>query len=200
MLLASPTARSAKRLEEVVAGSGGARSNGPGGGIEASTVHRMLQCVYGGRWGVVCARHAVPSSELSSLSPMPLFCAAASRYNPHKGSFTRNARNPLQADALVVDEASMLTTDLALSLLRAVRPPAHTTALGGGQHFDACHVVFVGDVDQLPSIGPSAVLAELLRSGVVPSTMLTRIFRQVSMRVDVTAAARANAIMFTIIR
>src|SRR5262249_3973948 len=71
---------------------------------------------------------------------------------------------PLEIDLLIVDEASMVDVVLMNQLLRAV--PA-----------TAC-VVLVGDVDQLPSVGPGTVLADLIGSGVVPVARLTEIFRQ----------------------
>jgi exodeoxyribonuclease V alpha subunit len=80
------------------------------------------------------------------------------------GGFGRDAANPIAADLLVVDEASMLDIVLARALLEAV-------PLGGT-------VVLVGDVDQLPSVGPGQVLADLIASEVAPVARLTEIFRQ----------------------
>jgi len=85
-------------------------------------------------------------------------------YAPEAGGFQHNAENPLEADLLVVDEASMLDIWLARDVLRALKPGAM--------------VVFVGDVDQLPSVGAGQVLADIINSGVVPVTRLTAIFRQ----------------------
>lgn len=85
-------------------------------------------------------------------------------FTPGAGRFARDPHNPLEGDMLVVDEASMLDIQLAYSLLRAV-PPTMT-------------LVLVGDQNQLPSVGPGNVLADILASGRVTSTALTRIFRQ----------------------
>ena len=85
-------------------------------------------------------------------------------FTPGAGRFARDPDNPLEGDMLVVDEASMLDIQLAYSLLRAV-PPTMT-------------LVLVGDQNQLPSVGPGNVLADILASGRVTSTALTRIFRQ----------------------
>src|SRR4029077_18163452 len=71
---------------------------------------------------------------------------------------------PLEADLVIVDEASMIDTVMAYSLLRAL--PA------------TCQLVFVGDVDQLPSVGPGSVLLDLIRSDAVPVVRLPHIFRQ----------------------
>jgi exodeoxyribonuclease V alpha subunit len=85
-------------------------------------------------------------------------------FDPALGGFKRDAANPLELDLLVVDEASMVDVVLMNQLARAV--PAH-----------AC-LVLVGDVDQLPSVGPGTVLADLIDSGTVPVVRLTEIFRQ----------------------
>lgn len=86
------------------------------------------------------------------------------KFDPEKGGFTHGANNPLNADLLVVDEASMLDNKLAAALLRAVH--AHT------------RVVFVGDVNQLPSVGAGDVLRNLIDSKRVAVTALTAVFRQ----------------------
>jgi exodeoxyribonuclease V alpha subunit len=87
-------------------------------------------------------------------------------FDPAQGGFARQRDNPLDADLVIVDEASMVDMSLMNQLLRAVPQ-------------GAC-VVLVGDVDQLPSVGPGMVLADLIDSGVVPVTRLTEIFRQAS--------------------
>lgn len=84
--------------------------------------------------------------------------------NPGTGRFERNAESPLEVDLLVVDEASMIDIRLAESLLVAVP--------------DAARIVLVGDVDQLPSVGPGAFLSDLISSAVVPVERLDVIFRQ----------------------
>ncbi|MEM9190073.1 MAG: ATP-dependent RecD-like DNA helicase [Myxococcota bacterium] len=85
-------------------------------------------------------------------------------WNPALGRFTRGSSNPLDADLVLIDEASMLDLRLADSLLRAVAP---STTL-----------VLVGDVDQLPPVSPGQVLREVIRSGVCPVVRLDRVFRQ----------------------
>jgi len=84
--------------------------------------------------------------------------------DPRSKTFARNRDNPLEATAIVVDEASMLDLSLADALLAAT--PA------------GARLVLVGDVDQLPSVGPGAVLRDIIDSGVVPTIRLTQIFRQ----------------------
>lgn len=85
-------------------------------------------------------------------------------WNPATSSWGRSKDDPIEADVVVLDEASMMHLDLALALVNAVSPDAT--------------LVFVGDADQLPPVGPGQVLRELLGSEVLPSVRLDRIFRQ----------------------
>ena len=86
------------------------------------------------------------------------------KYMPQTKSFDHNAENPIEADIVIVDESSMLDVELAADFIAAIRP--------------ATTVVFVGDIDQLPSVGPGNVLRDLIASGAVPCTKLDVIFRQ----------------------
>ncbi len=79
-------------------------------------------------------------------------------------TFERNEKNPLDADAVVVDEMSMVDTLLFESLLRAVKT--------------GCRLILVGDTDQLPAVGAGCVLQDLIDSGTVPVVQLTQVFRQ----------------------
>jgi exodeoxyribonuclease V alpha subunit len=99
-------------------------------------------------------------------------------WRPHEGAFSRNATNPLECDLLVVDEASMLDVRLAADLLAALAP--------------ATRLVLVGDVDQLPSVGPGRVLGDVIASGAVPTVRLTEIFRQAAESLIVTNAHRIH--------
>lgn len=85
-------------------------------------------------------------------------------FTPGHGGFARDRDTPLEGDLLVVDESSMLDVQLAEALVQAVPP--------------AMPLVFVGDQNQLPSVGPGNVLADLIASGRLPVTQLTEIFRQ----------------------
>jgi exodeoxyribonuclease V alpha subunit len=85
-------------------------------------------------------------------------------FNFKQGGFTRNEENPLICDVLIIDEASMIDTVLMHHLLKAV--PASTL------------LILVGDVFQLPSVGPGAILYDIIESGVVPVVILDEIFRQ----------------------
>jgi exodeoxyribonuclease V alpha subunit len=95
-------------------------------------------------------------------------------FDPALGGFKRDASNPLDLDLLVVDEASMVDVALMYQLVRAL--PGRTC------------LVLVGDVDQLPSVGPGAVLADVIASGAVPVVRLTTIFRQAGQSWIVRAA------------
>ncbi|OED35261.1 recombinase RecD [Chromatiales bacterium (ex Bugula neritina AB1)] len=80
------------------------------------------------------------------------------------GTFKHNEENPLDADFLIVDECSMLDISLSASLLKAVPP--------------GCQVLFIGDADQLPSVGAGNVLKDIISSGVIPCFRLLTVFRQ----------------------
>ncbi len=94
------------------------------------------------------------------------------------GGFHYNEEKKLRTQVLVVDEASMLDAQLFLSVLRAL--PL------------TCRLILVGDVNQLPSVGPGNVLGDLLSSGVVPSARLTHIFRQAQESFIIVNAHRIN--------
>lgn len=99
-------------------------------------------------------------------------------FNPQTRQFDRNREHPLSCDLLIVDEASMLDTVLAHHVLRAV--PDHG------------RLILVGDVDQLPSVGPGRVLGDLIRSEAVEVVRLTEIFRQAERSLIVVNAHRVN--------
>jgi exodeoxyribonuclease V alpha subunit len=127
-VLCAPTGRAAKRLAEST-------------GLEAATIHRLLEFLPDGRFG-------------------------------------RGRAKPLEGDLFIIDEASMIDAILMRQLLEAIP--------------DQGHVLLVGDVDQLPSVGPGRVLADLIDSGAVPVARLTEIFRQAAASRIVTAAHAIN--------
>lgn len=92
--------------------------------------------------------------------------------------FLRNEEEPLDADVVIVDEVSMMDIVLMNYFLRAVP--------------DGCRVVLVGDVDQLPAVGPGSVLKDILRSETVPVVRLTEVFRQAGESMIVVNAHRIN--------
>lgn len=96
-------------------------------------------------------------------------------FNPKDG-YKRNEENPLEGDALIVDECSMIDIVLMNSLMKAIP--------------SSMRVVFVGDIDQLPSVGAGNVLRDLIESDIIPVIRLTRIFRQAqSSRIVMSAHA-----------
>jgi len=99
-------------------------------------------------------------------------------WRPAEGMFGRNGQRPLDADLLVVDEASMLDVRLAADLVNALA--------------DGTRLVLVGDVDQLPSVGPGTVLRDVIASERVPTVCLTEIFRQAARSLIVTNAHRIH--------
>jgi exodeoxyribonuclease V alpha subunit len=98
--------------------------------------------------------------------------------DPKEGGFKRTEQHPLDCDLLVVDETSMVDVPLMRALLRAL--PAGAALL------------LVGDVDQLPSVGPGQVLADVIASGAVPVVRLAEVFRQAAASRIVTNAHRIN--------
>lgn len=99
-------------------------------------------------------------------------------YSPREDGFARGENNPLACGLLVVDEASMLDTMLMYHLMKAV--PLGST------------VVFVGDVNQLPSVGPGNVLKDVIASGAVSVVRLTEVFRQAAESEIIVNAHRIN--------
>ncbi|HYW83250.1 MAG TPA: AAA family ATPase, partial [Spirochaetia bacterium] len=100
-------------------------------------------------------------------------------WSPKTGGFTRDENAPLACDALILDEASMVDIVLFSRLVAAVPPSSR--------------LIMVGDSDQLPSVGPGNVLADLISSAVVPVSRLTEIFRQAGESSIVVNAHRINA-------
>jgi exodeoxyribonuclease V alpha subunit len=98
--------------------------------------------------------------------------------DPRRGDFKRGETNPLECELLVVDEASMVDVPLMASLMKALPPRAG--------------LILVGDVDQLPSVGPGQVLADIISAAVVPVGRLTEVFRQAAQSRIVVNAHRVN--------
>src|SRR5216684_3319457 len=98
--------------------------------------------------------------------------------DPKAGGFKRNNENPLDCDLLVVDETSMVDVMLMQALMKAVP--------------DDAALLIVGDIDQLPSVGPGQVLSDVLASGAVPVVRLTEVFRQAAHSRIITSAHQIN--------
>jgi exodeoxyribonuclease V alpha subunit len=98
--------------------------------------------------------------------------------DPRSGGFKRGSDNPLDCDLLVIDETSMVDVMLMQALMKAI---PHNAAL-----------LIVGDIDQLPSVGPGQVLADIIASGTVPVVRLTEVFRQAAQSKIITSAHQIN--------
>ncbi len=125
-------------------------------------------------------RAAKRLGELCSTEASTIHRLLETGFDPHSGRlvFSRNADDPLRADAVIVDETSMVDVPLMAALLSALQGD--------------CRLVLVGDPDQLPSVGPGNLFADLIRSGVVPTVRLTEIFRQAAQSAIVRSAHQVN--------
>ena len=101
------------------------------------------------------------------------------------GTFEHNEEHPLEGDVLIIDESSMVDIRLMSSLLKAVP--------------ENMRLILIGDVNQLPSVGPGTVLKDIIDSGVFPVVRLTKIFRQAAESHIVTNAHRINDGLFPVI-
>ena len=111
-------------------------------------------------------RAAKRLGELCGMEAYTIHRLLETQFDPGTGRlvFAHDESEPLKADAVIVDETSMVDITLMYGLLRALRPE--------------CRLILVGDPDQLPSVGPGNLFSDLIRSGVVPMVRLTEIFRQ----------------------
>lgn len=125
-------------------------------------------------------RAAKRLGELCNTDASTIHRLLETGFDPHTGKlvFTKNSYDPLKADAVIVDETSMVDVPLMAALLDALR--------------DDCRLVLVGDPDQLPSVGPGTLFADLIRSGVVPTVRLTEIFRQAAQSAIIRSAHLIN--------
>ena len=154
-------------------------TGGPGVG-KTTIVTSILTALRAKRLEVVlCAptgRAAKRLAEATGLNAKTIHRVLA--YDPKVHGFTHGPTNPLGADLVVVDETSMVDVVLMHQLLRAIP--------------DRAALLLVGDVDQLPSVGPGAVLSDLIASGCVPTVRLTEIFRQAATSQIIVNAHRIN--------
>ena len=125
-------------------------------------------------------RAAKRLGEVTGQEAQTIHRALGMSYNELTGqtAFKKNAQDPLEAHAVIVDEMSMVDIELMRSLLEALRPGSR--------------LVLVGDPDQLPSVGPGNVLGDMLRSGVVPTVSLTQVFRQAEQSAIIRSAHAVN--------
>ncbi len=154
-------------------------TGGPGTG-KTTTVRAVIELFQRGRREIKLAaptgRAARRLSETAKLPAETIHRLLG--YQPPLGRFGRNAANPVEADLVIVDEVSMLDVPLAAALLDAIAP-------------GTC-LLLVGDEDQLPSVGPGNVLADLIAAKALPVARLTEIFRQAGQSLIVSNAHRIN--------
>ena len=138
--------------------------------ILAAKGARLLLCAPTGR----AARRMTETSGFEARTIHRLL-----EVDPSSGGFRRDAEHPVDCDLLVVDEASMVDVPLMHALVKAVP--------------DRAALLIVGDIDQLPSVGPGQVLADIIGSGAVPVVRLTEVFRQAAESRIIVNAHRINA-------
>ena len=125
-------------------------------------------------------RAAKRLGELCGREAQTIHRALGMSYNEATGEtvFQKNAKEPLEAEAVIVDEMSMVDLPLMAALLAALKPD--------------CRLIMVGDPDQLPSVGPGNVFSDLLRSHKIPTVALKEIFRQAQSSAIVRTAHTVN--------
>src|SRR5262245_55204486 len=154
-------------------------TGGPGTG-KTTTLRTMVELLHAMRKTVALAsptgRAAQRLSEVTGREAKTIHRML--EFDPAAMRFKRNDVWPLEADVVIVDEASMIDVVLANSLFKAI--DEHSS------------MILVGDADQLPSVGPGAVLQDLITSGVAPVARLTQVFRQAARSLIVQNAHQIN--------
>ena len=154
-------------------------TGGPGTG--KTTVIKSLLAMFEAKRLHVCL--AAPTGRAAkrmeeATGRMALTIHRLLEFSPKDGAFVRDENNPLPDDVIIIDESSMVDVQLMHSLLKAVPIKAR--------------LLLVGDVDQLPSVGPGSVLMDVIQSNAVPVVWLKTIFRQAAESGIVTNAHRIN--------
>ena len=152
-----------------------------GPGVGKTTIVRAILAVLAGskvdvRLAAPTGRAAKRMSEATGAEATTLHRLL--EFDPKKYAFKRDRSRPIEAGAVIVDEASMLDLPMADALTQAIAP--------------GTRLILVGDVDQLPSVGPGAILRDVIASGAIPSVRLRQIFRQAAQSLIVTNAHRIN--------
>ncbi len=166
-------------------------TGGPGTG--KTTIVRGILSLYQqmGLKTLLCAptgRAAKRMTEVTKQEASTILRLLGAGIDPHTGKlfFQKDGSDPLQADAVIVDEMSMVDVELLHCLFCAIRP--------------GTRMILVGDPDQLPPVGPGFPFNDMLRSGVLPAVRLTEIFRQAQESLIVMNAHRVNQGIFPELR
>lgn len=177
------TLASEQRNAVVTALSGGCMilTGGPGTG-KTTTINTIIDIMEKMKLDIDLAaptgRAAKRMTQISGREAKTIHRLLCTQVTNGSHIFTHDEEHPLKADVIILDEVSMIDTPLMASFLRAVKP--------GGR------VIFSGDSDQLPSVGPGNVLHDLIESEKIPVCRLTRIFRQSEESLIITNAHRIN--------
>ena len=159
-------------------------TGGPGTG-KTTTINTIIRYFELGGLDILLAaptgRAAKRMTEATGFEARTIHRLLETQYDPHSGRlvFAHDESDPLKADAVIVDETSMVDVPLMAALMAALRGD--------------CRLVLVGDPDQLPSVGPGNLFSDLIRSGAVPTVRLTEIFRQAAQSAIVRNAHMVNS-------
>ena len=162
-------------------------TGGPGTG--KTTIIRAILKIFGMLKVniILCAPTGRAAKRMSEATGFPAKTIhRLLEYSPKEGGFKKNEGNPLSADLIIVDESSMIDTLLMYHMLKAV--PSHA------------HLILVGDINQLPSVGAGNVLRDIISSNVFPVVTLNEIFRQAKRSMIVINAHRVNSGRFPLIK
>lgn len=152
-----------------------------GPGVGKTTIVRAILSVFDRsgktvRLAAPTGRAAKRMSEATGRDALTLHRLL--EFEPKERGFLRNRKNPIEGDVVIVDEASMIDLHLCDALTQAIA--------------DDARLVLVGDVDQLPSIGPGAILRDIIASRAIPTVHLSQIFRQAAGSLIVENAHRIH--------
>jgi len=168
-----------KAIEKTLSSKVKIMTGGPGVG-KTTLINSILKILEAKKLNILLAaptgRAAKRLSESTGLHAKTLHRLL--EMNPAEGGFAKNENHPLSCDVLVVDEMSMVDVPLMHALLKAVPSKAA--------------LLLVGDIDQLPSVGPGQVLADLIGSHTLPVIRLTEVFRQAATSKIITTAHAVN--------
>jgi exodeoxyribonuclease V alpha subunit len=152
-------------------------TGGPGTGKTTTVLGLLRVLTRGGLEVKLAAPTGRAAKRMSEVTGHPASTLhRLLKYDATSKGFAHGEGNPLPGDALILDEMSMIDTALMYAVLKSVKP--------------GMRIILVGDPDQLPSVGPGKVLAELIDAGVIPHLHLSQVFRQAESSLIVTNAHR----------